>query len=211
MQWPSCSHLFNLSFLRALYAVHGERSVVCSHGGTEIKVLPSPGRNCKRADPGCIMLRFHFAFIGKTQFSDLDSAIQRYLNRLAHYASVRVHQVKAERITTGASEDVVRKREGERILRLIPKQSTLVVWHEKGRQLDSIQVADFVDQLVRDGHLDIWMVLGGPLGVSSQILTEATYVLSLSKMTFPHDVARLLVAEQLYRAFSILKGEPYHK
>lgn len=157
------------------------------------------------------MLRFHFAFIGKTQFSDLDSAIQRYLDRLAHYASVGVHQIKAERITAGVSEDTVRKKEGERILRLIPRQSTVVVWHEKGRQLDSMELADFVDQLVRDGHSNIWMAFGGPLGVSSQLLTEATYVLSLSKMTFPHDVARLLVAEQLYRAFSILRGEPYHK
>jgi 23S rRNA (pseudouridine1915-N3)-methyltransferase len=157
------------------------------------------------------MPRFHCVFVGKTRFPDLDVAIQRYLDRLAHYVPIQVHTVKAEKITPKVREDEVRNRETQRVLKLAGKGSCLVVWDEKGRQFSSVELAHFLDRLVQQANADVWMIMGGALGVSPQLREEAHAVLSLSRMTFPHDMARLLVVEQLYRAFSILRGDPYHK
>lgn len=156
------------------------------------------------------MARLHCVFVGKTQFPDLDVAIQRYLDRIAHYAPMEVHTVKSEKITPKVREDEVRSREAQRILKLAGKGACLVVWDERGRRLGSVEFARFLDRLMQTGT-DIWMVTGGPLGVAPLLREAAHSVLSLSRMTFPHDLARLLVAEQLYRALSILRGEPYHK
>lgn len=157
------------------------------------------------------MLHLHLLFIGKTRFPELDGAIKRYLDRLAHYATVEVNVIKAEKVAPKIRDEDVRSREAGRVLKIVDRGAFLLVWDEKGRQLDSMQLSEFVNGLQRDGHSHVWMVLGGPLGVSSRLLAEADSVLSLSRMTFPHDLARLLVVEQLYRAFTILKGEPYHK
>lgn len=157
------------------------------------------------------MLQFHLVFPGKTQFPDLDAAIKRYLDRLAHYTSIQVHVIKAEKISHKTPDEEIRRREAERVLKLIDRQPYVVIWDERGRQMNSLEMAAFLDSLMKGGHSDIWMVFGGPVGVSSHLRAQANTVLSLSKMTFPHDMARLLVVEQLYRAFTILRGEPYHK
>jgi 23S rRNA (pseudouridine1915-N3)-methyltransferase len=86
-----------------------------------------------------------------------------------------------------------------------------MVWDQRGREMDSPAFAQFLETLQNRGTSHLWMVIGGPLGVSERLLEQAHQVVALSKMTFPHDLARLLVLEQLYRAYTILKGEPYHK
>jgi len=78
-------------------------------------------------------------------------------------------------------------------------------------ELDSVGLAGFLERLRAEGVAKVWMVTGGPLGVSPKLLETANSVLALSRMTFPHDIARLVLAEQLYRAFTILRNEPYHK
>ncbi len=156
-------------------------------------------------------LRIHLVFVGKTGFRDLESAIGRYVERLHHYCGVEVHVVKPEKITAGISEDAVRARECERILKLTGGQGRLIVWDQGGRELDSTGLAKFLEKSVDSGASDLWMAVGGPVGVSPALLKSAHSVLSLSKMTFPHDLARLMLVEQLYRAFTIIKGEPYHK
>jgi len=96
-------------------------------------------------------------------------------------------------------------------LRLLEKRDCLVVWDPCGKDMDSVAFAEFLGDLRNDGFPDLWMMVGGPLGISKRLLARADFVLSFSKMTFPHDLARLVVMEQVYRAFTILKGEPYHK
>lgn len=156
------------------------------------------------------MPRLHCVLVGKTQFPGLDVAIQHYLGRVAHYVPMEVQTVKAEKITPKVRDDEVRNREAQRILKLAGKGACLVVWDERGHQLSSVEFAHLLDRLMQSSA-DIWMVTGGPLGVDPMLREAAHSVLSLSRMTFPHDLARLLIAEQLYRAFSILRGEPYHK
>jgi 23S rRNA (pseudouridine1915-N3)-methyltransferase len=133
------------------------------------------------------------------------------VDRLQHYCGVQVHVIKPERITAGVSEDSVRAKESERILKLTGGQGRLVVWDQGGKELDSAGLAKFLEKSIDSGVSDLWMAVGGPVGVSPVLLKSAHSVLSLSQMTFPHDLARLMLVEQLYRAYTIIKGEPYHK
>jgi 23S rRNA (pseudouridine1915-N3)-methyltransferase len=156
-------------------------------------------------------MRLHLVFIGKTQFLEMEAGIRRYLERLQHYISVNVHIVKAEKITTKGLEYTVRERESERVLKLAGGRGHLVLWDQAGHDLDSVQFAHFLKELIDRGQTELWMIIGGPVGVSRELRERANTMLSLSRMTLPHDLARLVLAEQLYRAFTILKGEPYHK
>jgi 23S rRNA (pseudouridine1915-N3)-methyltransferase len=156
-------------------------------------------------------MRLHLVFIGKTTFPELDTGINRYLDRLRFYVPTQIHLLKAEKISPKGNEEAVREKEAERVLKLLGKSDFLIVWDQHGKNVDSIAFAKFLDDLRNNGASEVWMVIGGPLGVSQQLMARADSVFSLSRMTFPHDLARLMVVEQLYRAFTILKGEPYHK
>jgi len=156
-------------------------------------------------------MRLHLVFIGKTAFSEVQTGIDRYLDRLRFYVPAQIHLIKAERITPKSTEEAVKDKEAERILKLLEKRDCLVIWDQHGKDMDSVTFAELLDDLRNSGVSQVWMMIGGPLGISQKLLARADFVLSLSKLTFPHDLARLMVMEQLYRAFTILKGEPYHK
>lgn len=155
-------------------------------------------------------MRIHLVFVGKTAFGDLESAIDRYVKRLCHYCQVEEHYIKAEKITAAAGEPIVRERESERILKLVGG-GYLTLFDQRGRELDSPGLSRQIEKLMTSGISEIWAVVGGPVGVSPKLLGSANDMLSFSKMTFPHDLARLMLVEQLYRAFTIIKSEPYHK
>lgn len=156
-------------------------------------------------------MELHLVVVGKTAFPEIESGIKRYLDRLVHYAPTRMHVVRAEKIGKNVAEEKVRQIESERIQKLVNTGGRLVVWDRQGKQLSSTGFAEFLQRLRDDGTSTLWMVIGGPLGLSSSFLKQADTVLSLSEMTFPHDIARLLVVEQIYRGFTILEGTPYHK
>ncbi|ROQ90804.1 23S rRNA (pseudouridine(1915)-N(3))-methyltransferase RlmH [Desulfosoma caldarium] len=155
-------------------------------------------------------MKIHFVFVGKTVFPEMQRGIDRYLKRLDHYVRVEVHVVRAERVGPKADEKMVLEKEGRRIVNLVSGRGVLIVWDEKGTALTSQEYAHVLQRLHHGGH-DVWMILGGPLGLSHEVKRTAHHVFSLSAMTFPHDLARLMVAEQTYRALTILRGEPYHK
>jgi 23S rRNA (pseudouridine1915-N3)-methyltransferase len=96
-------------------------------------------------------------------------------------------------------------------MKLVDGQGHLMVCAQSGREFDSPGLARFMERLNDSGISELWIAVGGPVGVSPGLLTSADMVLSLSKMTFPHDLARLMLVEQLYRAFTIIRREPYHK
>jgi len=156
-------------------------------------------------------MQIHLVFVGKTGFSDLESAIDRYLGRVEHYCRIQTHYVKAEKITASSQDSSVRAKEGERIAKLVDKRGHMIVLDRSGREFDSPGLAKFIEKLNDSGVSEAWMVIGGPLGVSPELLKSADLVMSLSQLTFPHDLVRLMLAEQLYRAFTIIRGEPYHK
>lgn len=157
------------------------------------------------------MMRLHLVHVGKTAFPEIDQGVQRYLDRLRHYTATEVHLIKAEKVTEREKDEQVRNREGERILRLVGKQDVLIALDQRGKQMGSEEWAAYLDGLAQSGASRVWLVIGGPVGLSAGILERADRILALSKMTFPHDLTRLILAEQLYRAYTILKGEPYHR
>ncbi len=155
-------------------------------------------------------MRIHFVFVGKTVSPEMQRGIDRYLERIGHYVRCEVHVVRPERVNPKAHEKEVLEKEGRRIVETVAGRGVLIVWDEKGTGLTSVEYAGVLDRLQQAGQ-EVWMVLGGPLGLSDEVKKAAHHVFSLSPMTFPHDLARLLVAEQTYRALTILRGEPYHK
>ncbi len=156
-------------------------------------------------------MRLHLVFVGKTAEADLEEAIHRYVKRLQHYVPIELHVIREEKISKGVAERLVQERESERILDVIRDRGVLLVWDRNGRELNSEDLAALLERLQNQGVGHVWVIVGGALGVSEKLLTRADLVLALSRLTFPHDIARLLVVEQLYRAFTITRGEPYHK
>jgi len=152
--------------------------------------------------------------VGKLKENYLKEGIAEYLKRLKPYAKVEIIEVAEEKEPANASpadEIMIKGREGERILEKVKPGSYLIALAIDGKQLSSEELADKLDNLALEGKSDIAMVIGGPLGLSEEVLKKADFKLSFSKMTFPHQLMRLILMEQIYRAFKIIKGELYHK
>ena len=156
-------------------------------------------------------MRLHLVFVGKTGLEELDVAIHRYVKRLQHYVPIEIHLIREEKISKSVPERLVQERESDRILAVARDRGVLLVWDRLGRELNSEDLAAILQGLQNQGVGHVWVIVGGALGVSERLLIRANQVLALSRLTFPHDIARLLVVEQLYRAFTITRGEPYHK
>ncbi|MFZ5944973.1 MAG: 23S rRNA (pseudouridine(1915)-N(3))-methyltransferase RlmH [Bacillota bacterium] len=152
--------------------------------------------------------------VGKLKEKYLKEGIVEYLKRLQSYAKVEIIEVADEKEPANASpvdEDIVKEKEAERISKHIKQDTYLICLAIDGKQLSSEELAGKLDKLALEGKSDITMVIGGSLGLSQSVISRADFKLSFSKMTFPHQLMRLILLEQLYRAFRIIKGEPYHK
>jgi 23S rRNA (pseudouridine1915-N3)-methyltransferase len=152
--------------------------------------------------------------VGKLKEKYLKDGIAEYLKRLKPYAKVEIVEVAEEREPANASsadELMVKEKEGERILEKMKAGSYLIALAIDGKQLTSEGLAEKFSQLALEGKSDIAIVIGGSLGLSEEVLEKADFKLSFSRMTFPHQLMRLILMEQIYRAFKINKGEPYHK
>ncbi len=148
---------------------------------------------------------------GKLKKAYLRHGCADYLARLEHFARVQVIEVRAEPCRRGADPAMIARLECRRILARVPAGAVLIAFDSSGRQLDSLAMARMMKDLRDSGRTRIAFAIGGPLGLDAELLERADECLSLSKMTFPHELARLIVLEQLYRAFSIVHGQPYHK
>ncbi|MCX7694233.1 MAG: 23S rRNA (pseudouridine(1915)-N(3))-methyltransferase RlmH [Caloramator sp.] len=152
--------------------------------------------------------------VGKLKEKYLKEGINEYLKRLSKYAKIDIVEVPDEKAPENLSkkeEDMVKEREGQGILKYIKDNMYVVVLDIKGKQLSSEELADFLSQRALLGESNIAFVIGGSLGLSQSVLNRANYKLSFSKMTFPHQLMRLILLEQIYRGFRIINGEPYHK
>ena len=150
--------------------------------------------------------------VGKTTEQQLRAAMDAYLKRLRRYVSVEYVEIEAERRGKKYSELEIKRREGVRIRKMLTSREFVVALDENGVQYSSITFAKFISQCQVRGDMKILtFVTGGATGFAESFLSEADAVLSLSKMTFPHQLCRLILVEQLYRAYTILAGESYHK
>jgi len=141
------------------------------------------------------------------QEGPLKSREDEYLKRVKRYASLEVSEIRGEK---GESAQAVEK-EGGRLLDHAKKGSYLVALTEGGRNFDSVDFSKWIEEMGLRGRSDITFIVGGAAGIGEELAKRVDMKLSLSPMTFPHQLARFILVEQIYRAFTIIKGEPYHK
>lgn len=152
--------------------------------------------------------------VGKLKEKYLKLGIEEYVKRLSAYARVEVIEVADEKAPEELSElemVQVKQKEGERILAKISQDAHVIALAIDGKMKSSEELADTLDKLATYGNSKIAFIIGGSLGLSDEVLKRANEHLSFSKMTFPHQLMRLILVEQIYRAFRINRGEPYHK
>jgi len=148
--------------------------------------------------------------IGKTGKSFLEEGEREYLKRLSHYIPVEMQILPDIKQAKSLSEDQIRQKEGQQFLEKIGATETVILLDERGKQYDSVAFSGFLQEQFNRGGKQVYFLVGGPYGFSQEIYNRANAQLSLSKMTFSHQMIRLFFIEQIYRAMTILKGEPYH-
>lgn len=152
--------------------------------------------------------------VGKIKEKYFTAAIQEYAKRLSRYCKLEILEVADEKTPDQASEheeDLIRAKEGERLQRYIKDGGYVIALAIDGRQTTSEGFADKLQKLSISGKSHIIFVIGGSIGLDQKILQEADERLSFSQMTFPHQLMRVVLLEQIYRGFRIMHGEPYHK
>ena len=148
--------------------------------------------------------------IGKTDDKNLQALISSYENRLKHYIKFETEIIPDIKNVKNLSEKQQKEKEGELILKKIQATDNLVLLDEKGYEFRSIEFSRFLQKKMNSGIKQMVLVIGGPYGFSEKVYQKAIGKIALSKMTFSHQMIRLFVVEQIYRAFTILKNEPYH-
>ena len=148
--------------------------------------------------------------IGKTDNKNLQSLMDDYTKRLSFYIKFSVEIISDIKNVKNLSEEQQKQKEGELILSKLNATDILVLLDENGKQLDSVNFSEYLQKHMNSGIKQLVFVIGGPYGFSQEVYNKANGKVSLSKMTFSHQMIRLFFIEQLYRGFTILKNEPYH-
>lgn len=152
--------------------------------------------------------------VGKIKEKYLRDAIAEYSKRLSRYCKLEILEVADEKTPDQASEVVeksIRDKEGERILKQIRDDMYVITLEIGGKMLSSEELAEKIESLGIQGKSSIAFVIGGSIGLGEAVLKRSDYALSFSKMTFPHQLMRVILLEQVYRSYRIINGEPYHK
>jgi len=157
-----------------------------------------------------LAMKIVFLTVGKTIDSHLNSLQEAYQNRLIHYISFEYMFVQELKNTKKLSENEQKEKEADLLLKIVEPTDELILLDDKGMQFSSIEFANFLSKKMLSSTKRMIFVVGGPYGFSSRMYARAQSKLSLSAMTFSHQMVRLIFVEQLYRAFTIIKGEPYH-
>lgn len=148
--------------------------------------------------------------IGKTDDGSLQNLIDTYVNRLVHYNKFELEIIPDLKKTKHLDVEQQKTKEGELILNKVNPSDFLVLLDENGKHLSSEDFSEYIQKRLNSGMKQLIFVIGGPYGFSAEVYSRAQNKISLSKMTFSHQMVRLFFVEQLYRAFTILKNEPYH-
>lgn len=152
--------------------------------------------------------------VGKIKEKYFTDAIREYSKRLSRYCKLEIIEVADEKTPDNASrheEDLIRGREGERLRKYIKEGAYVISLAIQGKQYSSEEFSAKLDKLGIQGESHIIFIIGGSIGLDQRILKESRELISFSKMTFPHQMMRVVLLEQIYRGYRIMKGEPYHK
>ena len=160
------------------------------------------------------MINITLITVGKIKEKYFTDAIAEYSKRLGRYCKLNIIELKDEPTPDNPSENErqqVLKKEGARILEKIPKSCYVVPLCIEGKQKTSEELSDFIQKTATDGYNEIVFIIGGSMGICDEVKNKADFKLSFSKMTFPHQLMRVILLEQIYRAFNIADGGKYHK
>lgn len=152
--------------------------------------------------------------VGKIKEKYLKDAIAEYQKRLSKYCRLEIIEVADEKTPDRASEAVeesIRDKEGKRLIRYIKDDDYVITLEINGKMIDSVELSEKIDSIGINGTSHIIFVIGGSIGLSKEICKRSDFALSFSKMTFPHQLMRVILLEQIYRSYRIIQGEPYHK
>ena len=155
-------------------------------------------------------MKIVFLTVGKTEDAYLKEGIDKYVKRLKHYTKLEIIDLPELKNTKALTPEQQKAKEAELILKKITPLDHVVLLDEKGSEFSSKQFASFLNKKAISSTSTLIFVVGGPYGFDQTVYARANDKLSLSRMTFSHQMIRLLFTEQLYRAFTIIKGEPYH-
>lgn len=155
-------------------------------------------------------MRLTLAAVGKVRSGYLREGCEDYLGRIGHYAKVEVAEVKEEPARQGRPAAEIKLREGERLAARLPAGAYRVALCERGDRASTAELAAWMGQLRDRGQRDLAFVIGGPLGLDGELTQRCERRLCLAPFTLPHELARLVLLEQIYRVFTVLAGEPYH-
>ena len=156
-------------------------------------------------------MKIHLVFVGKTRELYLREGIEDFLKRLRRYVKVEVKTVRSERLTRESQATRVVVAESEKVASAVPRDAHFVVLDRQGKLLSSEGLAHWWQRLEQGGCRKLCFAVGGVLGFSNELRSKAHTLLALSKMTYTHEMSRLILLEQLYRACTIMRGEKYHK
>lgn len=148
--------------------------------------------------------------VGKTTDKYLIEGIEKYTKRLIHYCKFQILEIPELKNTKSLSEEQQKEKEAAFIFQKIATTDHVILLDEQGKQFSSVAFSEEINKWMNQSIASVVFVIGGPYGFDQKIKTRANAEISLSKMTFSHQMVRLFFVEQIYRAFSILKGEPYH-
>jgi len=164
----------------------------------------------KRKRPVEAVLKIAIVVVGALKRAHIREAIEEYIKRLKRYTTVELVKVKAGAGSDSLTREELLRKEAERLERVLKKEDLLVVLDEKGKALTTAEFSRWLEDTINlSGRKRVCFVVGGSYGLSETIKKRAHRVMSLSKLTLPYELATLVLAEQLYRAFTIIKGEPY--
>ena len=159
-------------------------------------------------------MRITLITVGKIKEKYFTDAIAEYQKRLSRYCKLEILEVADEKTPDNASEnaeEMIRQKETERLLKYIREDAYLITLEIGGKQLTSEEFSEKIEKLGIQGTSHIIFVIGGSIGIGKAVLEKSDYALSFSKMTFPHQLMRVILLEQIYRGYRIMSGEPYHK
>jgi 23S rRNA (pseudouridine1915-N3)-methyltransferase len=156
-------------------------------------------------------MKFRFIWGGSHADSELASAAERYLDRIRHFFPIEVIEVRPERGRQAQSDVAIMRAQSARLVAAIPEKGYVVVLDERGQVFDSLKFAKFIERLTTGQPYGITFVVGGDVGLDENVRKRADTVLSLSAMTLPHQIARVVLLEQIYRACTLIRNIAYHK
>jgi 23S rRNA (pseudouridine1915-N3)-methyltransferase len=155
-------------------------------------------------------MKITFITVGKTEDAYLKDGIEKYVKRLKHYTKLEMTDIPELKNTKALTEDQQKAKEAELILKKITPNDHVILLDENGMEFTSVQFANYINKRAVSSSANLIFIVGGPYGFDQSVYQRANDKISLSRMTFSHQMVRLFFVEQLYRAYSIIKGEPYH-